>query len=77
MSIPQIGGGTIEHHSQLVEFLSNGSKPKSQWKIGTEHEKFVYDKNSYLPLPYAGPCSIETILTNLQKLYCIKLTTKK
>ena len=69
MSIPQVGGGTLEHESQLAEFLANGSKIKSDWKIGTEHEKFVYDKRSYLPLPYSGKRSIEAILRELQKNY--------
>lgn len=69
MSIPQVGGGKIQHHSQLAEFLANGCKPKSKWRIGTEHEKFVYNKSSYLPLPYSGSCSIEKILKQLQREY--------
>ncbi len=69
MSIPQAGDITIEHHSQLAEFLANGSKPKASWRIGTEHEKFVYDKKSFLPLPYDGPCSIKAILKELQLVY--------
>ena len=52
MSIPQIGGDIIEHKAQLIEFLAKGSKEKSNWKIGTEHEKFVYNKQTLLPLEY-------------------------
>ena len=40
MSIPQSGGGPIERPEQLAEYLSSGCKPKDQWRIGTEHEKF-------------------------------------
>ena len=69
MSIPQIGEDIIEQSSQLAEYLAVGSKPKSTWKIGTEHEKFVYNKATNLPLPYSGPCSIKTILENLQNSY--------
>jgi glutamate--cysteine ligase len=69
MSIPQIGGGLVEHHTQLAEYFALGSKPKPNWKIGTEHEKFVYNKKTGLPLPYSGQCSIETILKSLQNLY--------
>ena len=69
MSIPQAGSDRIESHSQLVDFLSNGEKPKCDWKIGTEHEKFVYHKSSFRPLSYSGPSSIETILKELQVLY--------
>ena len=38
MSIPQTGGGPIEHHDQLAEYLAEGCKPKEDWRIGTEHE---------------------------------------
>ncbi|MFT6451387.1 MAG: glutamate--cysteine ligase [Halocynthiibacter sp.] len=66
MSIPQSGGGPIEHHDQLAEYLSSGCKPKADWRIGTEHEKFGYCKDSLLPLPYEGPRSIKAILEGLQ-----------
>jgi len=66
MSIPQSGGGPIEHHSQMAEFLADGCKPRDQWKIGTEHEKFGYIKQSHLPLPYDGPCSIKAMLEGLR-----------
>ena len=44
MSIPQSGGGQIEHHDQLAQYLADGCKPKDDWRIGTEHEKFGYEK---------------------------------
>jgi glutamate--cysteine ligase len=66
MSIPQSGGGPIEHHSQLAEYLSSGCKPKSEWRIGTEHEKFGYCKDTLLPLPYEGERSIKAILEGLR-----------
>ncbi len=39
MSIPQSGGGPIERHEQMAEYLASGCKPKEEWRIGTEHEK--------------------------------------
>ncbi len=66
MSIPQSGGGPIERHQQLVEYLSSGCKPKSAWRIGTEHEKFGYCKDTLLPLPYDGPRSIKAMLEGLR-----------
>ncbi len=66
MSIPQSGGGPIEHHSQLAEYLSSGCKPKSEWRIGTEHEKFGYCKDTLLPIPYEGDRSIKAILEGLR-----------
>ncbi|WP_432254981.1 glutamate--cysteine ligase [Limimaricola sp. AA108-03] len=66
MSIPQSGGGPIEHHSQLAEYLAKGCKPESDWRIGTEHEKFGYCRDSLKPLPYDGPRSIRAMLEGLR-----------
>ncbi|MGB0904207.1 MAG: glutamate--cysteine ligase, partial [Mangrovicoccus sp.] len=62
MSIPQEGGGPIERHEQLAEYLAAGCKPKDDWRIGTEHEKFGYCRDTLNPLPYDGPRSIKAIL---------------
>jgi glutamate--cysteine ligase len=66
MSIPQSGGGPIEHQSQLAEYLASGCKPKSEWRIGTEHEKFGYCKDTLRPLPYEGKRSILAVLEGLR-----------
>ena len=66
MSIPQSGGGPIEHPSQLAQYLADGCKPKEDWRIGTEHEKFGYCKDSLKPLPYAGERSIQAVLEALR-----------
>jgi glutamate--cysteine ligase len=66
MSIPQNGGGPIERHEQLAEYLADGCKPKEDWRIGTEHEKFGYCKDTLLPLPYEGPRSIRVMLEGLR-----------
>jgi glutamate--cysteine ligase len=66
MSIPQSGGGPIEHIDQLTEHLAKGCKPPSDWRIGTEHEKFGFCKDTHLPLPYDGDRSIKAILHGLR-----------
>jgi len=66
MSIPQSGGGPIEHYAQLAEYLAEGCKPQADWRIGTEHEKFGYCKDSQKPLPYEGPRSIKAMLEGLR-----------
>ncbi|APE42583.1 glutamate--cysteine ligase [Sulfitobacter alexandrii] len=66
MSIPQSGGGPIERHEQLAEYLAAGCKPKDQWRIGTEHEKFGYCKDTHKPLPYEGERSIRVMLEGLR-----------
>jgi glutamate--cysteine ligase len=46
--------------------LADGCKPKADWRIGTEHEKFGYCPNGYAPLPYEGKKSIKAMLEGLQ-----------
>ncbi|CUH75520.1 glutamate--cysteine ligase [Tropicibacter naphthalenivorans] len=69
MSIPQSGGGPIERHEQLAEYMAAGCKPKADWRIGTEHEKFGYCKDTHKPLPYEGERSILAVLTGLRDRY--------
>lgn len=66
MSIPQSGGGPIERHEQLAEYMAEGCKPREDWRIGTEHEKFGYCKDTLKPLPYAGERSILAVLEGLR-----------
>ncbi|MEL6979987.1 MAG: glutamate--cysteine ligase [Pseudomonadota bacterium] len=66
MSIPQEGGGPIERREQLAEYLSEGCKPREQWRIGTEHEKFGYCKDTLNPLPYEGERSVRAVLEGLR-----------
>lgn len=66
MSIPQQGGGPIEHRDQLAAYIASGEKPKDAWRIGVEHEKFGYDDARKMPLPYEGPVSITAMLEGLR-----------
>ena len=66
MSIPQQGGGPIESFDQLAAYMEAGNKPKADWRIGTEHEKFGYCLKTLKPLPYAGPRSIKAMLEGLR-----------
>ena len=69
MSIPQSGGGPIERPEQMVEYLASGCKPKADWRIGTEHEKFGYCRDTLRPLPYDGPRSVKAVLEGLRDRY--------
>ncbi|MEM7214966.1 MAG: glutamate--cysteine ligase [Pseudomonadota bacterium] len=57
----------IENNDQLVGWLTEGCKPKEEWRIGTEHEKFGYCTQSCTPVPYDGEKGIRTILEALQR----------
>ena len=67
MSVPQAGGGPITSKADLVESLSSGSKPKSEWRIGTEHEKFGFDLKTLAPLPYEGRPGVKAMLEGLKR----------
>jgi glutamate--cysteine ligase len=69
MSIPQSGGGPIEDFAQLAELLASGNKPKSDWRIGTEHEKFGWLTDSRKPVPSAGERSISALFAGLQSQF--------
>ncbi len=55
----------VEGKADLTEYLTTGCKPKDQWRIGTEHEKFGFCWQKLCPLPYDGPRSIRSILQGL------------
>ncbi|MEM9277175.1 MAG: glutamate--cysteine ligase [Pseudomonadota bacterium] len=57
----------IENNEQLVGWLTAGCKPKEDWRIGTEHEKFGYCIKAFKPVPYEGETGIRAILEALQK----------
>ena len=67
MSIPQSAGGLIESRDDLVRHLSKGCRPREQWRIGTEHEKFVYDLKTHKPLAYDGNPGIRQLLEGMQR----------
>jgi len=52
----------IESHDELIEWLSVGCKPKDEWRIGTEHEKFGFCAEKLTPVPYEGENGIRSIL---------------
>lgn len=67
----------VESRAQLVEYMVSGSRPKSEWRLGTEHEKFGFDKATNLPLPYAGECGIQRILESLVERFAWKPVYEK
>ncbi|MEL6208300.1 MAG: glutamate--cysteine ligase, partial [Pseudomonadota bacterium] len=44
----------------------SGCKPQDAWRIGTEHEKFGYCKDTLKPLPYEGARSVRAVLEGLR-----------
>jgi glutamate--cysteine ligase len=52
----------ITSKNQLVDYVEAGCAPKSDWRIGTEHEKFCFHKDDFSPLEYEGPSGIKAVL---------------
>ena len=45
---------TIESRDALATYIEQGEKPKADWRIGTEHEKFPFYRETLRPVPYEG-----------------------
>ena len=67
MSIPQAAGGPIQSRDDLVRYIADAGKPRAQWRIGTEHEKFVYNLTTLKPLSYASRPGIREMLKAMQR----------
>ena len=55
----------IEHRDQLIAPMIKGEKPASAWKIGTEHEKFVFCEADHHAPSYDEPGGIRDLLLAL------------
>src|SRR5690606_25696406 len=57
----------IERREQLVAPMQAGEKPPADWRIGTEHEKLVYHRDSKRAPSYDEPGGIRDILLELRQ----------
>ncbi len=57
----------ITDRNELVATLASGEKPKAQWRIGTEHEKFGFRLDDLRPPTFDGERGIEALLTGLTR----------
>jgi glutamate--cysteine ligase len=55
----------IEGRDDLLSVFSGGEKPPERWRIGTEHEKFVYRKADHRAPSYDEPGGIRDLLAGL------------
>ncbi|MCR6646387.1 MAG: glutamate--cysteine ligase [Terricaulis sp.] len=56
--------------ADLVAHLEKGVKPDhTTWRIGTEHEKFAFYRDSLAPVPYEGERGIGALLEGLAQNY--------
>ena len=55
----------ITDTSQLVDWVAAGAKPKSAWRIGTEHEKILFHRADFSPVAYEGEDGVGALLQSL------------
>jgi glutamate--cysteine ligase len=56
---------TVGSRDDLVAWIAAGAKPAAEWRIGTEHEKFLFHVDTLKPVPYAGPRGVRALMENL------------
>ena len=57
----------IESRDQLIASFAKGEKPATAWKIGTEHEKFVYATADHHAPSWDEPAGIRALLVELEQ----------
>jgi glutamate--cysteine ligase len=56
---------TVRSREDLIAWIAAGSKPAHAWRIGTEHEKFLFYTDTLQPVPYAGPRGVRALMEGL------------
>jgi len=68
MSGPSSASDTpITDGRQLAEVMASGEKPRADWRIGTEHEKFGFRLDDLRPPAFEGDRGIEALLNGLTR----------
>ncbi|MFE8584445.1 glutamate--cysteine ligase [Sphingomonas sp. NCPPB 2930] len=60
-------GAIIESRDQLIASFARGEKPSDRWRIGTEHEKFVYALGDHHAPSYDEASGIRALLGQLEQ----------
>jgi glutamate--cysteine ligase len=56
---------TVRTRDELIAWIAAGSKPAERWRIGTEHEKFLFYADTLRPVPYEGPRGVRALMQGL------------
>jgi glutamate--cysteine ligase len=60
------GKTVIENKAQMIAYFEQGCKPRAEWRMGTEHEKFPFLTDTLGPVPYGGARSIKALLEGMR-----------
>lgn len=50
---------------QMIAWIADGETPNGQQRIGTEHEKFLFHRQTFAPVAYEGEAGIGVLLERL------------
>ncbi|MEO8812873.1 MAG: glutamate--cysteine ligase [Caulobacteraceae bacterium] len=53
--------------ADLTAWFAAGGKPPSEFRVGAEHEKFVFRTGSHAPVPYGGDAGIRALMEGLMR----------
>lgn len=62
---PVTSAEVVESKDQLVAWFASGEKPPAAFRIGTEHEKFVYHRADLSPAAYEGETGVRALLERM------------
>ncbi len=64
MTTTQFSGTSprIESPEDLLLYFRSGEKPRARWRVGIEHEKLGFLRDTLAPIPYEGPRGIAALL---------------
>lgn len=68
MARDMVDATPIESVADLAATLEAGCKPASEFRIGTEHEKFGFNLKNFSPIPYEGPNGVQAVLEGMERL---------
>ena len=55
----------VDSRDDLVAWIAAGSRPARDWRIGTEHEKFLFQAGTLKPVPYEGERGVRALMQSL------------
>ncbi len=58
----------IAGRDELVAWIAAGEKPRSEWRMGTEHEKVPFRVEGHAPVPYEGDHGIRALIEGMANL---------
>ncbi|MGB2320354.1 MAG: glutamate--cysteine ligase [Candidatus Puniceispirillum sp.] len=59
-------GVPLVDKQQMIDWVAQGAGSADTWRIGTEHEKFLFYREDLRPVTYEGENGIRVLLTNLR-----------